>query len=335
MPSPSCLQCIPNSLLYSPLTIPPSFLTSLFLNPFQQVFLFLHCLKFAFFVLRPRQMNMDGIGSNLKVLESSRRIRYCDGLLRVLGLILTLVAAILTGVDKETKTVTISITKTLPILHVPVTAKWHYMSAFVLPDIKCDSIFIRSSISGSIDVSSDIQRQDGHSSGGSRHDRDGVALVCKRGRHCCRGLRPIWQLACAVEEGVQYVWWILSPNDCCYNIIFGGIIDFLLAGSTGRSQPSQEIKVDDDGEPLEKKLDQPASTCVIYLGLDGVKFEASPATYWAEKLYTLFPRFKGRLEQPNLTGRRMVTEGTVHLSSPMVKGSQYTDENHSQKTETN
>ncbi|KAK8711543.1 hypothetical protein V6N13_146824 [Hibiscus sabdariffa] len=74
---------------------------------------------------------MDGIGSNLKVVESSRRIRYCDGLLRVLGLILTLVAAILTGVDKETKTVTISITKTLPILHVPVTAKWHYMSAFV------------------------------------------------------------------------------------------------------------------------------------------------------------------------------------------------------------
>ncbi|KAH1081289.1 hypothetical protein J1N35_021050 [Gossypium stocksii] len=74
---------------------------------------------------------MEGVGSNLKVVESSRRIRYCDGLLRVLGLLLTLVAAILTGADKETKTIPISITKTLPTLHVPVTAKWHYMSAFV------------------------------------------------------------------------------------------------------------------------------------------------------------------------------------------------------------
>ncbi|XP_039005785.1 CASP-like protein 1E1 [Hibiscus syriacus] len=74
---------------------------------------------------------MDGIGSSLKVVESSRRIRYCDGLLRVLVLTLTLVAAILTGVDKETKIIPITITETLPTLHVPVTAKWHYMSAFV------------------------------------------------------------------------------------------------------------------------------------------------------------------------------------------------------------
>ncbi|TYI00419.1 hypothetical protein ES332_A11G133600v1 [Gossypium tomentosum] len=60
---------------------------------------------------------MEGVGSNLKVVESSRRIRYCDGLLRVLGLLLTLVAAILTGAHKETKTIPISITKTLPTLH--------------------------------------------------------------------------------------------------------------------------------------------------------------------------------------------------------------------------
>ncbi|KAK8688430.1 hypothetical protein V6N13_087197 [Hibiscus sabdariffa] len=85
---------------------------------------------------------MDAVGSNLKVVESSRRIRYCDGLLRVLGLILTLVAAILTGVDKETKTVPISITKTLPTLHVPVTAKWHYMSAFVNIDMSESAVYL-------------------------------------------------------------------------------------------------------------------------------------------------------------------------------------------------
>ncbi|XP_022760025.1 CASP-like protein 1E1 [Durio zibethinus] len=74
---------------------------------------------------------MDGVGSNVKVVESSRRVRYCDGVLRLLGLLLTLVAAIVTGTNRETKTISISISKTLPTLHVPVTAKWQYMSAFV------------------------------------------------------------------------------------------------------------------------------------------------------------------------------------------------------------
>ncbi|KAE8697902.1 hypothetical protein F3Y22_tig00110607pilonHSYRG00029 [Hibiscus syriacus] len=97
---------------------------------------------------------MDGLGSNLKVLETSRRIRYFDGLLRLMGLILTLVAAILTGVDEETKT--------FP----------------VFPRIKCNSIFIRSGISGSIGGGSDIERQDRNRSGGSRHDHNGVALLC-------------------------------------------------------------------------------------------------------------------------------------------------------------
>ncbi|XWS46715.1 hypothetical protein CRYUN_Cryun14cG0092100 [Craigia yunnanensis] len=74
---------------------------------------------------------MDGVESNVKVVESSKRVRHCDGVLRLLGLLLTLVAAIVTGVDKETKTISVSISKTLPTLHVPITAKWKYMSAFV------------------------------------------------------------------------------------------------------------------------------------------------------------------------------------------------------------
>lgn len=76
---------------------------------------------------------MDGVGSNVnvKVVESSRRVRYCEGVLRLLGLLLTLVAAIVTALDKETNTISVSISKGLPTVHLPVTAKWHYMSAFV------------------------------------------------------------------------------------------------------------------------------------------------------------------------------------------------------------
>lgn len=74
---------------------------------------------------------MDGVGNNVKVVESSRRVRNCEGVLRLLGLLLTLVAVIVTAVDKETQIISVSISKTLPALHVPVTAKWHYMSAFV------------------------------------------------------------------------------------------------------------------------------------------------------------------------------------------------------------
>ncbi|XWS36218.1 hypothetical protein CRYUN_Cryun20dG0066500 [Craigia yunnanensis] len=74
---------------------------------------------------------MNGVGSNVKMVESSRGVRYCEGVLRLLGLLLTLVAAIVTGVDKETKTIPYIISKTLPTLHVPVTAKWQYMSAFL------------------------------------------------------------------------------------------------------------------------------------------------------------------------------------------------------------
>ncbi|XP_057461233.1 CASP-like protein 1E1 [Actinidia eriantha] len=48
-----------------------------------------------------------------------------------MGLVFTFVAAVVCGVDKETRTVAITIVDTLPPLHIPVTAKWHYMSALV------------------------------------------------------------------------------------------------------------------------------------------------------------------------------------------------------------
>ncbi|KAK6239309.1 hypothetical protein QUC31_004778 [Theobroma cacao] len=111
------------------LRISPSAIIFFYLKTFFYMLNFLLVLKQIEREIELR--NMDGVGSNVKVVESSRRVTHCDLILRILGLILTLVAAIVTGVDKETKTISVSITKTLPTLHVPVTAKWHYMSAFV------------------------------------------------------------------------------------------------------------------------------------------------------------------------------------------------------------
>ncbi|KAA8527488.1 hypothetical protein F0562_034797 [Nyssa sinensis] len=71
---------------------------------------------------------MDG-KQVLKVGDHKRRTS--EMVLRVLGLALTLVAAIIVGVDKQTKVVPIPVFSNLPPLYVPLTAKSHYISAFV------------------------------------------------------------------------------------------------------------------------------------------------------------------------------------------------------------
>ncbi|KAG2597546.1 hypothetical protein PVAP13_5KG374628 [Panicum virgatum] len=55
----------------------------------------------------------------------------CGVALRVFVLAATLVAAVVMGVDRQTRTIEITLTDTLPPLQVPVTAKWSYSSAFV------------------------------------------------------------------------------------------------------------------------------------------------------------------------------------------------------------
>lgn len=78
---------------------------------------------------------MDGAENRelkeVKVGNRGRGRSSYDLILRVLALVLTLVAAILLGVDKQTKVVPIKLVSTLPTLHVPVTARWHHLSAFV------------------------------------------------------------------------------------------------------------------------------------------------------------------------------------------------------------
>ncbi|MED6119737.1 hypothetical protein PIB30_014601 [Stylosanthes scabra] len=49
--------------------------------------------------------------------------------LRVLALILTVAATIVTATNKQTKVVPLKVFDSLPPVNLPVTAKWHYLSA--------------------------------------------------------------------------------------------------------------------------------------------------------------------------------------------------------------
>ncbi|KAH6788055.1 hypothetical protein C2S52_007607 [Perilla frutescens var. hirtella] len=51
--------------------------------------------------------------------------------LRVAAVALGLAAAVVLGLDKQTTTVVMQLVPTLPPVNVPVTAEWHYLSAFV------------------------------------------------------------------------------------------------------------------------------------------------------------------------------------------------------------
>lgn len=76
--------------------------------------------------------SVDGIGD--KGVSSggmSRTVNNCELVLRVLALLLTLAAAIILGVDRQTKIVPIQITPTLPPVNIEAQAKWHHLSAFV------------------------------------------------------------------------------------------------------------------------------------------------------------------------------------------------------------
>ncbi|KAH7573623.1 hypothetical protein ACOSP7_007401 [Xanthoceras sorbifolium] len=71
---------------------------------------------------------MDGV--ERKMVTNERKVSRLDMVLRVLALVLTLVAAIVLGMDKQTKVVPIKLLASLPPVNVPVSARWHYLSAF-------------------------------------------------------------------------------------------------------------------------------------------------------------------------------------------------------------
>ncbi|XP_076956348.1 CASP-like protein 1E2 [Bidens hawaiensis] len=67
----------------------------------------------------------------VEVVAGKSSFNFKDFSVRFIALALTLVAAVLLGVDKETTTVSVTIVSSLPPLDLPVTAKWTEMSAFV------------------------------------------------------------------------------------------------------------------------------------------------------------------------------------------------------------
>ncbi|KAM7485126.1 hypothetical protein LguiA_001135 [Lonicera macranthoides] len=75
--------------------------------------------------------NVNGRDKDVMVANKRGGVRCADLVLRIVGLALTLVAAIVLGIDKQTKVVPLTVVSTIPPVYLPVSAKWHYMSAFV------------------------------------------------------------------------------------------------------------------------------------------------------------------------------------------------------------
>lgn len=69
--------------------------------------------------------------SNGEERANKRTFRGFDVVLRFLAVGLCLAAAVLLGVNKQSTTVPVTLVPSLPPVNVPVTAKWHYLSAFV------------------------------------------------------------------------------------------------------------------------------------------------------------------------------------------------------------
>ncbi|KAH9614508.1 hypothetical protein KSS87_022456 [Heliosperma pusillum] len=79
------------------------------------------------------ERNNVGVNGMEKGVEQGKNSgkKWDEIIIRVLVLLLTLVAAILVGIDKQTKIVAITISPDLPAFNVPVSAKSSYVSAFV------------------------------------------------------------------------------------------------------------------------------------------------------------------------------------------------------------
>ncbi|XP_024045034.1 CASP-like protein 1E1 isoform X2 [Citrus clementina] len=134
--------------------------------------------------------NMDGVAtvSNVKVVESSKRVMFksSDVMLRILGFSLTFIAAIVVGVDKETKIISFTLAETMPSVQVSVTAKWQFMSAFV---IKCYSKFIRSIIFGIYLGNHEIPQQRSFGTHHVRFNHHGAAVLGQWSSHGYRNDR--------------------------------------------------------------------------------------------------------------------------------------------------
>ncbi|KAM6545279.1 hypothetical protein CsatB_026015 [Cannabis sativa] len=73
----------------------------------------------------------------MEKVESNSERKEGEGLglgfgffVRIIAFAVTISAAVIIGVDKQTKMVSITVVDSLPPITIPATAKWHYLSAF-------------------------------------------------------------------------------------------------------------------------------------------------------------------------------------------------------------
>ncbi|XP_019241030.1 PREDICTED: CASP-like protein 1E2 [Nicotiana attenuata] len=77
-------------------------------------------------IKKMKTLELNNTGS-----EPKNSCRSYEMVLRMMGLIFTLVAAIVAGTNKDTQDVPITLVDGLPPLHLTLTAKWNYMSSTV------------------------------------------------------------------------------------------------------------------------------------------------------------------------------------------------------------
>ncbi|KAK3010659.1 hypothetical protein RJ639_011824 [Escallonia herrerae] len=81
---------------------------------------------------RENRASVGGMEGDKDVRGANKRsLRCSDLVLRFVALALTLAAAVVLGVDKQTKLMEVTTVSSPPPVLVPVTSKWHYLSAFV------------------------------------------------------------------------------------------------------------------------------------------------------------------------------------------------------------
>ncbi|KAK3011415.1 hypothetical protein RJ639_010903 [Escallonia herrerae] len=81
---------------------------------------------------RENRASVGGMEGDQDVRVANKRsLRCSDLVLRFVALAFTLVAAVVLGVDKQTKHMEVTIVSSQPPVHVSVASKWHYLSAFV------------------------------------------------------------------------------------------------------------------------------------------------------------------------------------------------------------
>ncbi|RDX70924.1 hypothetical protein CR513_49785, partial [Mucuna pruriens] len=98
-------------------------------DPFSEMCMVFHALN----AIQHKRMEGQSKAS-FNVMEGSERkgrdlFGSCDMVLRLLAFLLTLVATVVIGADKQTTIVSVKLVDSMPPLDVSVVAKWHYLSA--------------------------------------------------------------------------------------------------------------------------------------------------------------------------------------------------------------